>query len=222
MALLSIVIPLGPTETGLQFLLKDLENISEIRKNCEVLIVGTKAIDSFNSKIENLKYLVSEIGRGVQLNFGAENAQGEYLWFLHADTRLKKSAYTKLLNSLLKNNEDIHYFNLKFLSQGTKMLINEWGVKLRSDFLGMPFGDQGIALKKGVFRRIGGFPQISGEDHHFIWQAKLKGFKLRNTDEKLYTSARKYEQNGWLRTTLGHLYLTFKQAIPYWAKILKG
>lgn len=219
MALLSIVIPIGPQETSFKFLLKDLENIKE---DYEVILVGTREIDPIKSKILNLRYFVSEMGRGAQLNFGAKKSKGKFIWFLHADSRLREGAFTKLLNSLLKNSQDIHYFNLKFIPRGPKMLINEWGVKLRSDYLGMPFGDQGIALKKEIFEKVGGFQRTAGEDHHFIWQAKLKGFKLRNTKEKIYTSARKYEQNGWVRTTSKHLFLTIKQAIPYWAKILKG
>lgn len=221
MAHLSIIIPIGPEETGFKFLLKDLENIHEIRENCEVILVGTKEMDPINLKIKNFKYLVSEIGRAPQQNFGAKSAKGDFLWFIHADSRIRKSAFEKLFNSLLKNHGDIHYFNLKFLSSGPMMLLNEWGAKFRSDYLGMPFGDQGFAVKKEIFEKIGGLPLTSGEDHHFIWQAKLMGFKLRNTGEKIYTSARKYHQNGWLCTTLGHLFLTFKQAMPYWAKILR-
>ena len=216
MALLSIVIPVGPNETGLDFLLKDLEQFVDF----EVILVGTHKLTPI-TKIKNLKCLVSEVGRGPQLNTGAEKCEGEFIWFLHADSRIKESAYKKLLLSLKKYPHDIHYFDLKFNGPG-KMLINEWGAKLRSDLLGMPFGDQGISLKKEIFTQVGGFKKTFGEDHHFIWQAKLKGHKLRNTGAKIYTSARKYEQNGWLRTTLGHLILTFKQALPYWGKILRG
>lgn len=213
MALISIVIPVGPKETGLELLLKDLEQFVD----CEVILVATHKLNPI-TKIKNLKCLVSKIGRGVQLNTGAENCEGEYIWFLHADSRVKQSAYKKLLRSLERFPEDIHYFDLKF-SGSRKMAINEWGVKIRSDLFGMPFGDQGIAVKKEVFKQLGGFPLVSAEDHHFIWQAKLKGHTLRNTGAEIYTSARKYEQNGWVRTTSRHLYLTFKQALPY---ILKG
>jgi glycosyltransferase involved in cell wall biosynthesis len=209
MAPLSIVIPVGPKETGLELLLKDLEQFVD----CEVILVGIEKLNP-TTKIKNLKCLVSKIGRGVQLNTGALNCTGEYIWFLHADSRLKQSAYKKLLLSLERFPEDIHYFDLKF-SGSRKMAINEWGVKIRSDLFGMPFGDQGIAVKKEVFKKIGSFPLNSAEDHHFIWQAKLKGHKLRNTGAKIFTSARKYEENGHIRTTLKHLYLTFKQALPY-------
>jgi len=216
MANLSIVIPIGPLEDGLPLLLKDLEKLGPF----EVIVVGTEKISLPPAKIKNLKYLICEVGRAPQLNFGAKNSAGEFIWFLHADSRINKKSYINLVDSLKKNSNDIHYFNLKFSSK--KMFLNELGVKLRSDLLGMPFGDQGIAVKKEIFESVGGFKNTVGEGHHFIWQAKLKGLKLRNTHGTIYTSARKYEQNGRLRTTLRHLYLTYKQAFPYWVKILKG
>jgi len=45
-----------------------------------------------------------------------------------------------------------------------------------------------------------------------VWRARRAGLPLRAIDAALVTSARKYAERGWLRTTLRHWRLTADQA----------
>ena len=220
---LSVIIPIGPGEKAYVNLLKNFESLGKkvpISGFCEFILVATEKIDVSWSGLCPLRVMATSPGRGRQLNEGASWARGKFLWFLHADTEVRAGSFKKLQDSLRNYPNDIHYFNLKFNSR--KMILNEWGVSFRSRVLGMPFGDQGFALKKSLLEQLGGFPEIPAEDHHFIWQARLQGLKLRNIGDFLVTSDRKYQEHGWLRVTCNHLFLTFKQAIPYWRKFLSG
>jgi GT2 family glycosyltransferase len=93
------------------------------------------------------------------------------------------------------------------------MKINSWGANMRARFFGIPFGDQGFCIEKQLFETLGGYSETApyGEDHLFVWRAHKAGVKLNRVPARLTTSARKYQQNGWLKTTLLHQYLWIKQ-----------
>jgi hypothetical protein len=104
-----------------------------------------------------------------------------------------------------------------------RLIINEWGARLRSDLLGLPFGDQGLCLSKQSFERLGGYDEQAafGEDHLLVWQAKHHGLKLVRCPSKLATSARKYQQRGWRNLTIKYQLLWPRQAWPQLTKLLK-
>ena len=72
-----------------------------------------------------------------------------------------------------------------------------------------------------MFFSLGGFPEDApyGEDHLLAWRAHQQGVPLRCTGARLRTSARKYGERGWLRTTARHVYLTYRQALPEAARL---
>ena len=107
------------------------------------------------------------------------------------------------------------YFDLRFAADGPVAVhLNALGVRLRSRVLGLPFGDQGFFLPAATFARLGGFdPSLPhGEDHALVWAARRAGVPLVAAGAPLYTSARKYAEHGWLRTTVRHVRLTAVQA----------
>jgi hypothetical protein len=86
------------------------------------------------------------------------------------------------------------------------MKINEWGVRFRCFFLKTPFGDQGLCMSKKVFEKIGPYntQALYGEDHLLIRCARAKKVSIKSFKAPIYTSARKYTNNGWLKTTIKH------------------
>ncbi len=167
----------------------------------------------------------SSPGRAKQLNTGANTALGRFLWFLHADTIVSTAAVAALENELQRQPTALHYFRLKFQDDGPRQMnLNAAGVWFRSRWLGMPFGDQGICIERSTFQKLGGYDETAayGEDHLFVWKARQNGICLNGIREPIQTSARKYRQHGWWRTTSRHVILTFRQAIPeFWRLIRK-
>jgi GT2 family glycosyltransferase len=72
-----------------------------------------------------------------------------------------------------------------------------------------------------VFERLGGFDpsHAYGEDHAFVWAARRAGVPVVAAGAPLYSSARKYAEHGWLRTTARHGWLTAVQA---WREARRG
>ncbi len=181
----SIIIPLAPGETAHEQLLKDL-------KHCGAEII-----------------LSSEEGRAQSLNAGAGKAQRQFLWFLHADSRVSQENINILQRCLKREPDALHYFFLNFGFGLTA--LNAWGANVRSVFFNLPYGDQGFCLSKENFEKLGGYPQADyGEDVLFVRKAKKTGMALRYVPSKLRTSARKYRAKGWLKVTLLHQWMLFK------------
>jgi hypothetical protein len=216
---LSVVVPVAPGEPALGGLLAQLEALPD---GVEVLLVGAEARPA--GVPPRFDWRVAPHGRAAQLNEGGRAARGDVLWFLHADSRLTPGTLPALGRSLAADPEALHYFDLRFLDDGPPLMrINEAGVWLRSHLGGMPFGDQGLCLRREHWERLGGFPTDTeyGEDHLFVWRARRAGVRLRPTGGTLLTSARRYRERGWLATTTRHLRLTARQAFLEWLALVR-
>lgn len=207
---LSIVVPVGPDESAGAGLMADL---AELDSRCELILSSvTGSAPSFSGG--RIRHVSGLAGRARQQNAGAAAALGDWLCFLHADSRLPVGSVERMLAAPVED-EALRYFDLRFSPDGpAMMLINEVGAWVRSRWLGMPFGDQGLILPRSWFERLGGFDESlgCGEDHALVWTARKAGLALRPLRAPIFTSARKYAERGWLRTTLLHLRLTAGQA----------
>ena len=166
----------------------------------------------------------SSVGRAIQMNRGASEACGSRLLFLHSDSRLSETGIELLIQSLKSFPTALLYFNLKFPDQSSFLMqLNQWGVYFRSHILGIPFGDQGLCLNRDLFMELGGYNESAayGEDHLLVWKARRMGIRLKCTGAAIETSARKYQQQGWLKITLQHIFLTVFQAIPQLFLLIK-
>ncbi len=209
---ISIIIPLGPDEDQVTELLDDL---TALPAETEIIIVSCGEVKQTGETRH--RWITSAQGRAIQQNTGAKAAKGKFLWFLHADSRVTVKGLDALEASVQAFPDALHYFHLKFKNDGPRATrLNEWGAWVRSEFLGLPFGDQGFCLSKENFAKIGGFPEHApyGEDHLLVWYARQAGIKLRCCGAELITSARKYRTHGWGSLTLKYQWLWIKQAAP--------
>lgn len=220
---LSVIVPLAPGEAAWEGL---LEQLRAIPPGSEVILVraGSEPLKLPQDwpRSMRLAECQSEQGRARQLNAGARAACGRWLWFLHADTRLTEATLPALRTFLSRGRDGLGYFSLRFLRDGPRLTaLNAFGANLRSRWLGLPFGDQGFVLPAHRFWQLGGFDErrAFGEDHQLVWQAQAAALPLVSLGASVLTSGRKYEHDGWLRTTLRHLRLTAAQAWPQWRRL---
>lgn len=219
---LSIIIPLGPDEDQLGPLMNDLNRLGLA---AEIIVVSCGDMTLEDSGKKSIRVIKSPPGRARQQNAGAHAASREFLWFLHADSRLSERIIAALEVAVEARPEALHYYHLKFRRDGPAgMAVNEWGAWFRSEILRIPFGDQGFCLRKDIFHQIGSFPQDApyGEDHLLVWHARQAGVKLRCTGAALPTSARKYAAHGWLALTVKYQWRWIRQALPEACKLLWG
>lgn len=209
---LSIVIPIGPGDAAWRGLLAQLALLAPQPQRILVFADG----DPQSATAPGDCVLVSApAGRARQLNAGIAAAQGEWLWLLHADSRLQDGTWAALRAHLADAPRGIGWFRLAFAADGPwPMALNAVGANLRARWLGLPFGDQGFVLHRHDAARLGPFDTglACGEDLAMVWRARRLGLPLRAIDAVLRTSARKYAAHGWLRTTLRHLWSTAVQS----------
>lgn len=224
---LSVIIPFIGRDVLWKDLLQDLKVLSS---DCEIILVGPEAPDKeiFARATENIiadvRYVVSERGRAKQLNAGAKAAKQDFFWFLHADSRVPRPTIYALEKALKEKPAALHYFNLQYLDDGPPLVrLNAFAANLRSKYLTMPFGDQGFALSRSNFYRIGGFSLEApyGEDHVFVWEARRKRISINPIAATIFTSARSYAKMGWATLTSQRVYLTAKQALYESCKLYK-
>ena len=149
---------------------------------------GIEVVVSDGGSTDNTRELASAAGarvvegahgRGPQLNLGGRSAAAGRLLFLHADCRLPEGWLPALGTALNDEATAMVCFRLHTEPSGGRLrspLYRQWlrVFDLRSFGLGLPYGDQGFALRREVFDRVGGFQEIPlMEDVAFARRWKL-------------------------------------------------
>jgi hypothetical protein len=212
----SVVVPVGPGEAVPSAL---CDQLAALPRAAEVLVVcaapgGAARAGVTSAGGPEIAWHVAPAGRATQQNAGAAAASRPWLWFLHADSRLAPATLPALAALIADDRPALGYFDLRFHDGPHLMALNAAGAWVRSRWLGLPFGDQGLALPRPAFAALGGFdPSVArGEDHDLVWRVRRAGLPLRPLRAPLYTSARRYVEHGWWRTTTSHLRETWSQA----------
>ena len=205
MSKISIIIPTINEAHNLPLLFSDL---SINQKDGEILVVDggseDKTIDIAN--IYGAKvYQSKESNRGLQLNIGAKHSKGEWLIFLHADTRLTYDWFAKIKSVFKKNKNFIYYFKFKINDKKIIYRVLEFFVYLRSKYLKQPYGDQGLIIHRSTYFKNNGYRNIPlMEDLDFLRRLNKKN-DLKQLNLPIFISSRK-----WERTNI------FLQAIRNW------
>ncbi len=205
MSKISIIIPTINEANNLPLLLSDL---STIHKEGEIIVVDCGSEDRtidlaniYGAKV----YQSKERNRGLQLDVGARNSKGDWLIFLHADTRLTHDWFRKINPFLNGNNNYIYYLKFKINNKKIIFRFLEILVNIRSQFFKQPYGDQGLIIHRTTYFKNNGFSKIPlMEDIDFLRRLKNKK-DLKQLNLPIFISSRK-----WERTNI------FLQAIKNW------
>lgn len=190
-----------------------LNELDQFGLQPEIIIVGCEPPPEETTLPSNVLWEVSNQGRATQMNKGAKLAKGQVYWFVHADSVLNADNVESMLQYLKNFQPGLAYFKLRFAEDGPLLTrLNAWMANLRSQLFSLPFGDQGFAIDKTAFNQLNGFDETLpiGEDLDFVVRLHKAGLNCRQLPGYLTTSARRYRQQGWLKTTLKHIWLTCK------------
>ncbi|MBD3616940.1 MAG: TIGR04283 family arsenosugar biosynthesis glycosyltransferase [Gracilimonas sp.] len=146
-------------------------------------------------------------GRARQMNYGAKNAKGEWLYFLHADTTPPPTFITDIRNAV-DSGYDCGCFRLRFDSNQPVLKFYSWFTRFDIDFF--RFGDQSLFVKKTLFEQINGFDEalMVMEDQEIVSRLKAHA-QFSIISKPVFTSARKYENIGVFRLQLIFVLVVF-------------
>ncbi len=149
------------------------------------------------------KLIDCERGRAVQMNAGADAAEGETLLFLHADTRLEPGALQNLLAQRERRGDafwgrfDVHLDGDHWLFRVIALMMN-----LRSRITGVATGDQAMCVSSVLFRRMGGFPEIPLMEDVALSKRLRRCAPPVCLKPPVVTSTRRWESHGIVSTML--------------------
>ncbi|MCA9639235.1 MAG: TIGR04283 family arsenosugar biosynthesis glycosyltransferase [Myxococcales bacterium] len=166
-----------------------------------------------------LRLVNAERGRAKQLNAGAQRAQGDVLFFIHADTLPPADAAYWVRRTLREPGVVAGAFRTWHVADAvlsraaarqhstseSREVESPWWLHLadvRSRYTGLPYGDQGLFLTRMQYERLGGFPdQPLMEDLEFSLRLRAHGV-IRTAPSRMQVSGRRFEAHPLLDTCL--------------------
>lgn len=175
--------------------------VASAREADEVLVVDGGSRDATRAEAEAAGACVLETPacRGLQLDRGARAARGDWLVFLHADTRLE-AGWAAALRALPAHVPG-GAFRLKVDSERFAFRLIEVGVAARTRWLRLPYGDQAQFARRWAYERVGGVPPWPLlEDVCFVRRLARLG-PLARLPQSACTSPRRWDRRGLWRAT---------------------
>ena len=200
---LSVVVPCLNEAKRLPLLLADLQRWPSFL-DLWIIDGGSSDCTELVANLAGAQLLsIEKPNRGAQLSQGANHARGDWLMFLHADSRLPRqwpAAVEAVINqSSAKLNA--WFFDFKINEKGAGLRLLEQAVDLRSKWQQRPYGDQGLLINKSLYKQMGGYaPLPLMEDLDFIERLSCQ-VKLKSLGLHLYTDGRRWQKFGLLSQT---------------------
>jgi rSAM/selenodomain-associated transferase 2 len=140
--------------------------------------------------------LRGEAGRGAQLRRGGEAGKGAWMLFLHADTVLPVG-WTQLVRTHMQSGDGAACFKLSFDDESSAAGRVAGWANLRTKYLSLPYGDQGLLVSRRLYKDVGGYPDQPLMEDVAIAR-KLRG-KITVLPGTVRTSAARYTAQGWVK-----------------------
>ena len=210
MPALSVIIPTLNEASELPETLKRARAIPEVK---EIIVVDAGSTDDTQAiaREHNCTVIESEPSRGKQLRLGAQRASGDVILFLHADTWLPENAGTVIGETLARPLVVAGGFYKRFRDGGALP-----GSRLRCWLLwaltNRLFGDQAIFVKRDVLEKCGGVPDVPLMEEFELCKSLAPHGRIALASATVLTSARKFREEGMLRTYWRMARCTFR----YW------
>jgi len=202
---LSIIIPTYNEEKNICSLLNQLLKVNDDRI-AEIIVTDAGSEDLTCTEV--LKYPVkliqtSKLSRAYQMNVAAKEAQGDVLYFVHADTRPPIS-FVDDIEEALANDYIVGSYSFKLDSKDPRLKL--LSLLTRINMLISRGGDQTLFVTKSLFEEMKGFDEeyVIMEDFDFIRRAR-KRTKFKLLKNSVLVSARKYSKNSYAKVQWANL-----------------
>lgn len=192
---LAVVIPTLDEARLLPGLLSDLR---AVRIPLEVVVVdgGSRDATVAIAEARGARVVSAAAGRARQMNAGAAASAAAWLCFLHADVRMPEPARRALEATVVSGAPAAAAWRFAIDGSGTWLRLVEFGALLRDRLGGLPYGDQGLVLRRGLFETVGGFPEIPIMEDVAMLRALRRHTRLVRFPHPLLVSPRRWKREG--------------------------
>jgi len=198
---LSVIVPMLNEAAAIASTLRALRRGAP---DAEIVVVDGGSIDASVAEARPLCDTLISVSRGRarQMNAGAREAHGDALVFVHADTIVPSSFAADIASALSGPAVVGGRFDLKLDASAIPYRIIAAMINLRSRISRTGTGDQAIFVRRAVFDRLGGFPDLElCEDLEFARRLKRAG-RVACLRARVTTSARRWNRDGVVRTVI--------------------
>jgi rSAM/selenodomain-associated transferase 2 len=201
----SIIIPTFNEADNIGQLVRDLRVYGHDRI-ADLLVVDGGSTDSTveRARQAGARVVVSpRCGRACQMNYGASLTSGDILYFVHADVKIHPD-FASDIRQVVTDGNDAGCYRFRFASSHPLLRLNSYGTR----FPGIMSrgGDQTLFITRALFNRLGGFQEryVVMEDFEIILRIRDQA-RFCIIPKDVIVSARKYEDNSWLRVQVANL-----------------
>lgn len=182
--LVSVIIPTKNSEKTLARCLESIKNQSY--QNVEIIVVDNNSTDKTKEIAKQYTDKVFNFGpeRCAQVNFGAKNAEGKYIYYTGSDLSCDSNLVEQAVNKCEKDNYDAVYLNVVTRIKNP----NIWQ-KVRAMERELYFKEPGMSAarfyKKDIFLNVGGLDEKLGsiaDDLEFQHRLNINGYKTAFID----------------------------------------
>ncbi len=168
----------------------------------EVVVVdgGSRDRTAELARAAGARVVPSAAGRARQLEAGWRATGAEVVLFLHADSRLPRG-WAPAVREVMDDPRvagGAFEFGLDASSPGLRVV--EWGARLRTRWLRLPYGDQALFARRAVLEAIGGIAPVPIMEDLDLVRALRRCGRLALLPLPVVTSARRYRARGTWRT----------------------
>lgn len=200
---LSIVIPTYCEEPGIKaFLNHILQAVAPI-PGVEIIVVDGGSSDQTIGAARDMGVCVyrSQRGRALQMNTGAERAHGNYLLFLHSDTRLPDN-FATLWEGIQTQGATWGFFPLRLSGSHWSFRILERAISWRARLTRVATGEQGIFVHRNAWCLLSGYRLLALMEDVDLCKRLRELARPRVMSSAVETSSRRWQEQGILRTLL--------------------
>jgi rSAM/selenodomain-associated transferase 2 len=148
------------------------------------------------------RFIISRPGRALQMNAGAAAASGDVLLFLHADCRLEQGSLPQAERLLKRRSVVAGCFRMSVDARGFVYRCIEFSATARVRLTGLAYGDQGLYLRRDLFKHLGGFPPIQLMEDVYFSRRLLRCGSIGVARSRIFVSPRRWQRVGVWRQTL--------------------
>lgn len=196
----SVIIPCYHDEEKLAGLLAQLHQLP--CQPWEIIVVDGAGSNQCKEICEQFQayWMMCEPCRGQQLRAGAAQAEGDVLWFLHADAGLSFDPLTAMAKALAQGAIG-GYFRFRFaVPRAWPASTLELAIALRCRW-GVPYGDQGLFIVRPIYHQAGGHaPWPLFEEVPLVRGVRRLG-RFVSLSEPILVDSRRWQRDGWWRRT---------------------